>query len=412
MISTDETRCVRDLARRVADIADLPIQEERRGLWKKHHELEGERSMILIFPEGSWRELLPENQLVCQTPFLRNIERQLRMKIYTQAHFDTDFPIEKTFNVRKRISDTGWGLPVERVPSPDPLGAWAFKPSMKTYADAKKLAYPQVAVDEAGSEKDFERIGDLLGDILIVRQKGIVSNSCHMAKLFSDWRGLEQLYIDMVDAPEWVHEVMRFIADGLINLWRQYASMGLLSLNNEDDYHSSGGVGYTDQLPAPGFDPRHVRFCDVWGSAESQEMTAISPDMHAEFFMPYESEFIRPFARNGYGCCDDLTRKLHLVCQMPNMRRISISPYADVHRSAEQLKGDFILSWKTDPRDLAGAYDPPRIRKRIRSALQSARAHGCVFEMILKDTHTCEHQPQRFTEWAQIAREEVDRAIS
>ena len=51
--------------------------------------------MILIFPEGSWRELLPDDQFVCQDPLLRGIERQLRIKIYTQEHFDTDYPIEK-----------------------------------------------------------------------------------------------------------------------------------------------------------------------------------------------------------------------------------------------------------------------------------------------------------------------------
>jgi hypothetical protein len=30
--------------------------------------------------------------------------------------------------------------------------------------------------------------------------------------------------------------------------------------------------------------------------------------------------------------------------------------------------------------------------------------------MILKDTHTCEHHPERFDRWTKIAREEVNRA--
>jgi hypothetical protein len=32
-----------------------------------------------------------------------------------------------------------------------------------------------------------------------------------------------------------------------------------------------------------------------------------------------------------------------------------------------------------------------------------------VLDMILKDTHTCEHLPERFDRWTQIAREEVSR---
>jgi hypothetical protein len=32
--------------------------------------------------------------------------------------------------------------------------------------------------------------------------------------------------------------------------------------------------------------------------------------------------------------------------------------------------------------------------------------------MILKDTHTCEHRPERFDHWTQIARQEVNRALA
>ena len=30
--------------------------------------------------------------------------------------------------------------------------------------------------------------------------------------------------------------------------------------------------------------------------------------------------------------------------------------------------------------------------------------------MILKDTHTCENHPERFTRWTEIARQEIDRS--
>ena len=35
--------------------------------------------------------------------------------------------------------------------------------------------------------------------------------------------------------------------------------------------------------------------------------------------------------------------------------------------------------------------------------------HGYVLEMILKDTHTCEHHLQRFDRWTQTACQEVER---
>lgn len=42
----------------------------------------------------------------------------------------------------------------------------------------------------------------------------------------------------------------------------------------------------------------------------------------------------------------------------------------------------------------------------IKHTLDAAR--GCVLEMILKDTHTCEHHPERFTAWTDIARELIE----
>ena len=42
--------------------------------------------------------------------------------------------------------------------------------------------------------------------------------------------------------------------------------------------------------------------------------------------------------------------------------------------------------------------------------MEAARANNCVLEMILKDTHTCQSRPERFTEWTRIAREEINRA--
>ena len=35
-------------------------------------------------------------------------------------------------------------------------------------------------------------------------------------------------------------------------------------------------------------------------------------------------------------------------------------------------------------------------------------ARDCVLEIVLKDTHTCEHHPERFDDWTRIAREAID----
>jgi hypothetical protein len=130
--------------------------------------------------------------------------------------------------------------------------------------------------------------------------------------------------------------------------------------------------------------------------------------MHRDFAMRYERELLEPFGLTGYGCCEDLSRKLADVLALPHMRRISISPFADVDVSAERLGGRAIFSWKPQPAHLAGLFDEALIRAYIRHTLDVCQEHGCALEIILKDTHTCEHHPDRFDAWTRIAREEIE----
>ena len=134
-------------------------------------------------------------------------------------------------------------------------------------------------------------------------------------------------------------------------------------------------------------------------------MDGVSPDMHAQFILQYEKRLLEPFGLNGYGCCDDLTGKVDDVFTIPNIRRISISPFANVDECSENLRGDYIFSWKPHPAHLVGDFNEEMVRDYIRHAVRVTQAHGCVMEIVLKDTHTCEHHPGRFDRWLQIARE-------
>jgi hypothetical protein len=246
---------------------------------------------------------------------------------------------------------------------------------------------------------------DLFGDILDVRLKGIAHVSYHLMSLYTGWRGLEQVMMDMVLNPGWLHDAMAFLTEGHKESLRQVLDMNLLSLNNDQTYHSSGGNGYTGELPAPGFDPERVRPEDMWASAEAQELAGVSPAMHAEFSLQYEKELLEPFGLTGYGCCEDLGRKLGDVLTIPHIRRISIAPFADVEVCAPQIGGRAIFSWKPNPAHLVGAFDEARIREYLRHAVEVTQAHGCIMEMVLKDTHTCEGHAERFDRWLAIARE-------
>lgn len=402
MISKDRY-LLRELAKQVAEVAALPVMAQRRAMWVQHNQLQRVRPMILVFPEGSWRELLPEDVLQCEGEQPRQIEWELRRRLYHHIHIHDDTVIENIWGVPKRITQSNWGLEPRRIASPDATGAWAFDPVILGPSDLDKLRFPEIRYDAEGSLRDLEEVQTLFGDILDVQLRGVAHISFHLMSIYTNLRGLEQVMWDMYDWPAMLHEAMQFLEEGSRGLVAQYEALNLLSLNNDGTYHSSGGVGYTTELPAPGYDPAHVRPCDMWASAESQEMAQVSPEMHAEFILPYESRLLAPFGLNGYGCCEDLTHKLDDVLTIPRLRRVSISPFADVARCAERLGADCIFSWKPHPAHLVGAFDADRVRAYIRQTLEASR--HCVIEMILKDTHTCEHHPERFTWWTEIAQE-------
>jgi len=410
MISATDRVILRDLASRVAEIADLPIQAERRELWRAHNGLQPTRPMMLIFPEGSWEELLPNKSLKCEGEEARRIEFDLRHRIYKHEHFLDDAVTEGEWVVQKTIRNSGWGLEGKRIPSPEARGAWKFDPVIQGPDDLKKLRFPEINYDKDATSAKLEQYRDLFGDILDVKLKGVAHISYHLMSQYTSLRGLRQMMTDMYRQPRMLHDAMAFLVEGHRRVLQQYIDQNLLSLNNDGTYHSSGGNGYTDELPRRGFDPDRVRPRDMWASAESQEMAQIGPKQHAEFALRYEKQLLKPFGLNGYGCCEDLTLKLDDVFTIPNIRRISISPFADVDKCAPKLRGDYIFSWKPHPTHLVGGFDEHMVRGYIRHSIDVAQKNGCALEMILKDTHTCEHHPERFDRWSQIARQEIDRA--
>jgi hypothetical protein len=209
---------------------------------------------------------------------------------------------------------------------------------------------------------------------------------------------------DMIERPEWVNRIMSFLAEGNMRLLDQVEAYDKLDLVNTDEYVGSGGVAYTDELPAPDFDGR-VRLKDLWGFAEAQELVGVSPMMHEEFVFRHQRPMLERFGLNCYGCCESATDRLEYVLKFARMRRISISPWADRRIAAEALQDKYIYSWKPNLAMLVGEFDEDHVRAYIRETLEIAK--DCVLEMVLKDVHTVEHDASRLARWLRIAKEEV-----
>jgi len=403
--STQDRQVLRGLAAQVAELAARPVEQEKRALWYRHNALEPTRPLIFCDPENSWDEIIPPAQLECEGELARGWEVTLRKEIFWGEALGDDRVIEPYFNVPHAYTESDWGMHETRTGGQDG-GSYVWDAPLKSYADLERLHFPQIAVDDEATDRALDLARETLGDLLAVRLKTTWWWSVGMTWLLIRLRGLAQIMYDMFDHPDGLHRLMAFLRDGHQARLDFLEQNGLLSLNNDGSYVGSGGFGWTHELPQPDFDG-HVHTRDLWALAESQETVGISPHMFAEFVFPYQLPLLERFGLSCYGCCEPLDKRWPIVEQIPNLRRVSVSPWSERAQMAERLGSRYVYSMKPSPTDLAmDTFDEERIRAELRAALRTTR--DCRVEVIMKDNHTIRNDPQRVVRWVQIARQEAE----
>ncbi len=263
-------------------------------------------------------------------------------------------------------------------------------------------------MDYRTTEEVLALAHDLFDGILEVRLKGVWWWTLGMTWDFIKLRGLENLMMDMMIYPEYVHKMMAFLRDAALNKLDYLEDKGLLGINTEGSYVGSGGFGWTNRLPQAGFSSSKVRTKDMWGFCESQETVGVSPEMVGEFIVPYQKPIMERFGLSCYGCCEPLDSRWYLLKDIKGLTRVSVSPWADVKRMAEYLGKEFVYSRKPSPTPLADP-DPDwdKVRAEMRGFLQATR--DCNVEIIMKDNHTLGNNPDNAANWCRMVREEIER---
>lgn len=402
-----DRQILRRLAGRVAELAARPCEHEKRQLWYRHNALQPTRPLIYCDPENGWHEILTPDVYECEHPLAREWEFHFRKELFWGERMNDDKVIENRFYVPYVAKDDGWGVPIERHGGENG-GSYGWTPSIRTWDDLKKLRRPTITVDYAATRDRTELARTTFGDLLNIRVGGGWWWSLGMTELLILLRGLEQVMMDMCAEPDGLHELMAFLRDAHLAKLDFLEANSLLTPNHDGPYVGSGGFGYTRELPKPGFDGSRCRTRDLWGFAESQETTSVSTEMFEEFIFPYQQPILDRFGLNCYGCCEPLHLRWSVVKRFPRLRRISVSPWADLEKMAEYLQTDYVYSMKPSPSDLAVAkLDEDYVRAKLRRAFEVAK--GCRVEAVMKDNHTIGRNPENVIRWTRIAMEEAER---
>lgn len=406
---------LRRLGERKRMIAEHPVNLERKAAWYALDSGARGRPMILAEAQSIGDETAPHKTMpvLCQDPWARSLEQQMRFELYQFDVLQDDHVIEPFMPVYWKVRTSDYGVPivVHRSDNDGHLGAASWEPPIRDLdTDFARLKSRTFSVDRAASLADRETFEAVFRDVLEVRMRGSFYWSLGLTVTAVPLIGLENLMLFMYDNPEGLHRFMAFLRDDHLAFMDWLEQQGLYTLNNLNDYIGSGSMGYTRDLPAPDHRPGSpVGPRDLWALLESQETVGVGPELFEEFIYPYQRTIAERFGKVYYGCCEPLHTRWDVVRGIPNLARVSVSPWADEEFMARALGRDFVYSRKPAPSEISsGSFDEAAIRKGLRRTLEVARESR--LEILMKDVHTLNNRPERLPRWVQLAREESARA--
>ena len=136
--------------------------------------------------------------------------------------------------------------------------------------DLEKIKVPVVTHDNARSEGQYQQLREIMDGAIEVRKLGANGLLFWFAPWdeLIRWWGVQEALVDLYDRPELVHKALDKLVNAYTSMLDQFEQQDLLTLNNGPHQTGSGGLGYTDELPPPGYDPVHIRAKDLWGQAQ------------------------------------------------------------------------------------------------------------------------------------------------
>ena len=410
-LSAHDLHILRQLGEWVVTTAETTENREKIQAWLDHDAgVPGSRVMVIA---ETWylsdaRKPVNDADLLCVDPWARGIEYGLRQKQFEIETLRDDHTVLPWISYSPTIHASDFGVPssIHREAGANPL-AFQYHAALTTLDDAEfsRLHPREFRWDQAVELRERERLEAVFSGILGVRRRTNgyqvhlpITSTC------LDFVGLDGFMTLMYENPEGLHRLLAFIRDDRLALLQFLEDNRLLELNNENDYIGSGCMGYSNQLPASDFTGT-VRPKDTWFFSESQESVSISPAFYGEFVFPYLRAIAEKFGRVYYGCCEGVDPIWQYVSTLPNLQRVSISPWANEEKmGAFCRERNVVYSRKPSPNLFMGTtYDEAAAREHLEKTV--ACTQGCRLEFIHRDVYTVNDELERFVRWVELVRE-------
>jgi len=409
----EDYKILRFLATKKRELVENFNNDRNIRLWKDTNDLKSKGAPVFI-DEIPWHEIKDELlHLQCKNKYLREVEETLRKEIYIMQHFPCNMIFKNEIECKAVIYDSGFGIKEKsKTISPEKgskILSRQFKPIIKGFEDIRKLKEPEIYYDDKLTMRRFAVLKDIFDGRMEVRLTG------KKGYWFTPWdnlvryTGVEQVMIDLIEKPEYIDELVKRFVDLSLMRLEKYAQLEIWGSNNSNVRVGSGGYGYTHDLKEEERSNIGIPPKNMWGCGNAQVFSSVSSEMHYEFSLKHEIRWMEKFGLNYYGCCEPLHDKIDILEKIPNLRKISISPWANIDMAKEKIDGRYVMSIKPNPALLAmSTFDEDLVRNEIKDILSKTK--DISKEIILKDISTVKHEPQRIDIWANIVMEEIAKS--
>ena len=402
MLNTNDIAVLRRLAEKYTSLATDPSQEKTRKLWYDLNRGNMQKPMVLI-DQIPWAELACE-ELTCTLTdgYWRRVEDWMRKSIYKMEHMRVDTVLTPYIQLPRPISgytvrDYGLIYDVKRI------GVSQQMTDVLPDEEAlEKIHKATVTLDNSAEDEIRQTAHMLFDGICEFRMRGVALH-CGIWDFISFSRSVTNCYMDIYDRPEFLHAIMQRLTECMLNTIEQLNAIkgfdGVSTLT-----HCSHN--FSDGLPLCA---EEATSDQVWAMGLAQLFSSVSPEITDEFEIPYMQKIFSKFGGVYYGCCEKLDDRVELIEKLPNVRKVSCSPWSDRERFAERLSKKYVMSNKPSPSFLAyDTLDEDTVRKDLRRTMEAAKRNSLSLEMILKDITTVKGDPKRLWRWAEIAAEETE----
>ncbi len=314
--------------------------------------------------------------------------------------------MEPYLTVPFSATNSGYGIEVDEEIQVKDAGndivSHAYKNQLATDEDVEKIQPMVITKNEEESRLWKEVASDIFQGILPIHQAGGVEIRMGIWDVLSELMGVEDIYCDILDEPERIHMIMERMTQSALAGIAQCNELGLFDTSQQECHCS---LVYNDQLlpdfqGGTGADSFHS-----WNFAMAQLFTSVSPQATQEFEVDYMKRLTSQFGMVYYGCCERLDDRLDIIQSMPNIKKISCSPWSNPEKFAENLRKDVIMSAKPTPAPLAthAFFEIEAVEKELTRLCDSAKRNGIQLEFLLKDLSTVDYHPENLTKWADCA---------